>query len=195
MKRKSNIVRGAAVAVVGLLAITTLMVPASAHTGSVGHLKKHMKKLFYTKGGADARFWNVGELGGTIEDKFDEPAIFSSFKNGPIDTPDTTLGTLASLSLPAGLYAINAKLYVQDAISTTEVTCDLIAGADSDRVVVTLSDVQHAVPLQVVHNFAAAGVVELKCADDQGVGDTDTKANFIKITAIRGSTLSNVASA
>lgn len=195
MKRKSNIVRGAAVAVVGLMAIATLMVPASAHvTGSSKHIGKHMKKLFYTKGGADARFWNVGELGATIEDKFDEPAIFSSFKNGPIDTPDATLGTLASLSLPAGLYAINAKLYIEDLTGSPVVTCDVVAGGDSDRVVVTISDVQHAVPLQVVHNFAAAGVVEVKCADDAGV-NTTTKANFIKITAIRGSSLSNVASA
>ncbi len=62
MKRKSNIVRGAAVAVVGLLAISTLMVPASAHvTGSTKHIAKHMKKFFYTKKQSNKRFINVGE--------------------------------------------------------------------------------------------------------------------------------------
>ncbi len=60
MKRKSNIVRGAAVAVVGLMAIATLMVPASAHINSPLTFK-HLKKHFYTKKQSNARFINVGE--------------------------------------------------------------------------------------------------------------------------------------
>lgn len=121
--------------------------------------------------------------------------IYSSFKDGPLSVPDA-LGAVASLSVPTGKYAINAKLYINDTSTLTSVRCDLAAGGDFDRTItnngVDTGEDSASMALQVVHNFTAAGTVTLSCTDS---GDVDTTANFIKITAIRGPTLTNTASA
>ena len=67
------------------------------------------------------------------------------------------------------------------------VTCTLEAGADVDQSAVTvLSDSLASLPLQVVHQFTAAGTVNFRCA-----ADDDASAGAIKITAIRVGSLVN----
>jgi len=116
--------------------------------------------------------------------------IFSSFKNGPVDIPNAET-TLARLSVPAGSYAINAKLYGTDTTSSPAVTCRLIAGVDFDttRGNVLANNVPFA--LQVVHTFATPATVTLACGD---TGSTTDTANFLKITAIRSGSLANTPS-
>jgi hypothetical protein len=130
--------------------------------------------------------------------------IFASFKDGPTDIPSVGASptaadhqTIASLSVPKGKYAVNAKLYVEASADSSEVSCRLVAGADFDETrIVSNDDAQFtAMALQVVHVFGAAGTIELKCADAAVAPNTDDQARFIKITAVRARSLVNGASA
>jgi hypothetical protein len=113
---------------------------------------------------------------------------YGRFLNGPIVVP-TASTTLGSLTIPqTGNYLIWAKAYVTAPL-TSDVTCILQAGTDTDQTVTSLRPgaPSGAVPLMVAHNFTAAGTVDLKC-DGSAVG---AQANFIKITAIRLASLTN----
>jgi hypothetical protein len=119
---------------------------------------------------------------------------FSGYKNGPVAVP-ATLTTIATLNLPsAGKYVIFAKLWLFDNVNTTVLTdCQLSAEGDTDHARASLEGNSGtvvsgaSVALNVVHEFTAAGVAELKC-NAYGV---DVSANQIKITAIKVGDLAN----
>lgn len=181
--------------VAGMLAGSIIMTPAGAHiTTSVKHLiNKHIKKQFYTKKQSNARFVLKTDAGS-----------FAGFKNGPGDVYSgpavTDAGaTIGTLSVPAGNYAVFAKLYLEDLvtgdISDYVVTCRLEAGADFDETVthVFFGPWRSPLSLQLVHSFASAGSVVVKCRDDQAAPNTNTTFRFLKITAIEQASVSNVA--
>ena len=115
---------------------------------------------------------------------------YARFLNGPIAVP-SSLTVLASLSIPeAGAYAISAKAAIGSTalVADAVVTCTLEAGADVDQSAVTVpADFLASLPLQVVHQFSAAGTVNFRC----GAVGGDASAAAIKITAIRVGSLVN----
>jgi len=181
--------------VAGMLAGSIIMTPAGAHvTESVKHLiNKHIKKQFYTKKQSNARFVL----------KTDSTAL-AGFKNGPGDVPSVpavtdAAATIATLSLPAGNFAIFAKLYVEDPTAgpvdpDITVVCRLEAGTDIDEnSTELLPPWRAALSLQVVHAFSSAGSAVVKCRDDQPAPNTTTVYRQLKITAIEQGSISNVA--
>jgi hypothetical protein len=115
---------------------------------------------------------------------------YARFLNGPIAIPGS-LTTLASLSIPeAGFYVLSAKTAIGTpgtVFLDTTVTCTLEAGADFDQSAVTvLPDSLASLPLQVVHQFTAAGTANFRC-----MADGDASAAAIKITAIKVGSLVN----
>jgi hypothetical protein len=181
--------------IAGMLAGSIIMTPAGAHiTPSVKHLiNKHIKKQFYTKKQSNARFVL----------KADSTAL-AGFKNGPGDVPSVpavtdATATIGTLSLPAGSYAIFAKLYVEDIPGSatdpdTEVTCRLEAGADFDQSKTqVLPPWQAMISMQLVHTFSSSGSVVVKCRDDFPPPNTTTTFNYLKVTAIEQASVSNVA--
>lgn len=129
--------------------------------------------------------------------------IFSTFKDGPVDLADT--GTaIATLDLAKGKYAINAKLWVDPndaggANPNVFGRCLLLAGsgetADGDISVVNLAKTTAGntaagtLALTVVHNYTGGGGTATLSCDDNG---SNARAHDIKITAVRGRSLSNV---
>jgi hypothetical protein len=115
---------------------------------------------------------------------------YARFFNGPTPVPNA-LTTLDSLSIPeAGAYALSAKATIGTTLLGGEatVTCRLEAGADFDQSAVTVpADSLASLPLQVVHQFTAAGTANFRCAS---VG-IDALIGAIKITAIRVGSLVN----
>jgi hypothetical protein len=114
--------------------------------------------------------------------------IFVTSNDGPVDLPNQP-GTIASLELARGKYAINAKLFNHlagqpDTIVQT-VTCRLHVGDTTlDETKVNQDTKFTSAALQGVHLFGAAGTVELRCGDG-GPGANTIAARSIKITAIR----------
>lgn len=179
----------------GMLAGSIIMTPVGAHvTTNVKHLiNKHIKKSFYTKKQSNQRFLQ----------KADSTAL-AGFKNGPGDVPSVpavtdAAATIATLALPAGTFAIFAKLYVEDPTlgpvdPDTTVVCRLEAGTDFDETSTELLPPwRAALSLQVVHVFSAPGSAVVKCRDDLPAPDTTTVYRFLKITAIEQGSISNVA--
>ncbi|MDX6644923.1 MAG: hypothetical protein QOK40_650 [Miltoncostaeaceae bacterium] len=123
------------------------------------------------------------------------PAAFSTFDDdtGSLCNSPCAEGTL---SLPAGLYAITAKLEVfQNAARAMFVVCRLTAGSDVDRSEfdnqAALAGTAAMLPFQLVHAFGSPGLVSVSCTDF-GVGDV--RGHDLKITATRLGSLSNVPS-
>jgi hypothetical protein len=114
--------------------------------------------------------------------------IFFSSNDGPVDVPNEP-GTISSLELAKGKYAINAKLFNEfvgpsDTITQT-ITCRLHVGdATLDTTKVDQDTNFTSVALQGVHQFGATGTVELRC-EDEGPGANTIAARSIKITAVR----------
>lgn len=122
------------------------------------------------------------------------PIIKSGFKNGPVTVTGSTLKTVASMSLGAGGWAIFAKAFLHGGASPSVVTCQLTAGADFDPTDAALETgpgtaFEQTIALNVTHKFATAGKVTLACKSP----GTTVSVNFIKITAIKAGTLTNVA--
>jgi hypothetical protein len=122
--------------------------------------------------------------------------VFAGFLNGPVSTT-TPMTTVASLSVPAGKYAIWAKGWFNNGgPDRIQLDCRLVAGADYDQSLFQLEPGgatavnMTAVPLEVVHQFTGAGVIELMCDAGVAVGPS---ANHVKIVAVKADTLSNVA--
>jgi hypothetical protein len=96
--------------------------------------------------------------------------VYSAFKDGPGDVP-TKLGTIGSLKLPAGKFAIFAKVYLAQGsadpnkVQPNQVTARLEAGGDFDICVTTVPIANDnpfrsgtdAVSLNVVHEFGVGG--------------------------------------
>jgi len=121
------------------------------------------------------------------------PAAFSGFHDAPISLP-SSLGTIASLRIPAGSYVIFAKATLWNGQNIDDtLTCKLVAGGDFDESITVLTG--NTVPyadyaatsLNVVHHFNRPGRIRLQCTG----GNVTTTASWIKITAIRVGSLSN----
>jgi hypothetical protein len=179
----------------GMLAGSIIMTPVGAHvTTGVKHLiNKHLKKTFYTKKLSDARYVR----------KTDSTTV-AGFKNGPGDVPSVpsvtdAAATIATLAVPAGNFAILAKLYVEDPTAgpvdpDITVVCRLEAGTDFDESSTELLPPwRDSLSLQVVHAFTAAGSAVVKCRDDQPAPNTTTVFRYLKILAIEQGSVSNVA--
>lgn len=119
---------------------------------------------------------------------------YSGFKNGPVAAP-SSLATVATLNVPvAGKYVIVGKAWIFDNVNTgVLVQCQLVAGADSDTTRATLEGntagfvTASALAFNVVHEFAGAGAVELKC----NAFGVNVSIYDIKITAIKVGNLTN----
>jgi hypothetical protein len=168
-----------------LSALATGLVVSPVGAGSKFATKKFVKK-------------QIAKLGNEIAAT---EGVYSAFKQGPVDInsvgvfpllPDApSLAAIASLSVPPGKYAIDAKLLL--AGSSNEKHCRLAAGGDTDDVR-EYASFEVAPSLQMVHDFTEAGLITLSCADNATAGNTSDKAYFIKITAIRARSLTNTPS-
>lgn len=126
----------------------------------------------------------------------------AAFNDGPgAIEPDGPAG--GSLELPAGKYAIFAKMWVSAPFNNdTHVSCTLDTGVDSDKTAVFLSHREEgpnpsaSMSFMVVHNFTDVGRVGLFCWDSDHLNGTTFFGNAtwhdIKIIAIETSSLSNV---
>jgi hypothetical protein len=114
-------------------------------------------------------------------------AALGRFVNGPVAIP-TAQTTVASLTIPAaGNYVVWAKAYLTSALLDGVITCRLEAGSNFDETrAYVAADEPAAMSLMVLNNFTAAGTVNVACS-----APTAKQANFIKITAVQFTTLSN----
>ena len=130
--------------------------------------------------------------------------IFSGFNDGPVPLPSGFPVEIARLDLPAGSFAVSAKLTVTNTFSEgfdDRVLCALSAEADVDLAELVLPEdvntvIQHpynaaaGLTMQLVHHFNAPGNVTLSCYEQDS--SPDLSFQDLKITAIEGSSLSNV---
>jgi hypothetical protein len=197
--KRLGVLRIIAPLVAGVLAGSIMITPAGAHvTDSVKHLiNRHLKKTFYTKKQSNARFVLKTESTGVV-----------GLKNGPGDVPSVPsvadpAATIGTLALGKGSYAIFAKLFVEDTVGDPggnpdiTVTCRLEAGGDVDEAMTHLLVTSGApwravISLQVGHVFPSAGTAVVKCRDDLAPPNTSTVFRFLKITAIRLGSVTNV---
>jgi len=139
--------------------------------------------------------------------------IIAGFNDGPLELPQFHGGEetppLAKLQLPAGNYAIFAKLVVADKhveelpVTTKEYAlCKLSAGNDfdnvnalleveDDRPINDLRNDEVVLTLEVVHRFALAGEAVLACSSFPITFSTPMEVRNLKIVAIEGTSISN----
>lgn len=130
--------------------------------------------------------------------------IFSGFNDGPVPMPVGFPTEIARLDLPAGSFAVSSKLTVTNTFDERfddRVLCSLRAEADFDQAELVLPEnvntvIQHpynaaaGLTMQLVHQFNTPGSVTLSCYEQDS--DPDLSFQDLKITAIEGSSLSNV---
>ena len=131
------------------------------------------------------------------------PDGYSTFKDQfSAPTGPNQLVPVATLPVPTGVeYAVFAKAFLQppsDGLNQT-VQCDLVAGSDFDRTVVSrdAATAFAGVALNVVHRFgitvgrfSRTRAIQLRCGILYTGGRLDM--SFVKITAISLNSLSNV---
>lgn len=132
---------------------------------------------------------------GTAQSAHTNPAaVYSSWKNYQrLTTSANSQVVVGRLSVPAGSWAISAKLNVDRPVSGDRQTirCFVRAGGDYDRAIASHNRSLPYVPLSmnVVHKFSSTGTVYVTCGHNYVAGSTDL--SFIKITAVKASYLSN----
>ncbi|HSE32110.1 MAG TPA: hypothetical protein VLA93_11110 [Pyrinomonadaceae bacterium] len=139
--------------------------------------------------------------------------IIAGFNDGPLQllpfNVNGEIPQIAKLELPAGSYAISAKLVVEakqgEEFPTPRkefAVCRLLAGNDfdessvlleveDDRPIIVSTNDQVVLSLQVVHRFAEAGQAVLRCSKGAFAGDPPMEISNIKVVAIEGSSVSN----
>lgn len=140
--------------------------------------------------------------------------IIAGFNDGPFELPqfnfeEGEIPQIAKLALPAGNYAISAKLVVEakqgEESSTTRkelAICRLFAGNDlddsralleveDDRPIEVSTNDEVVLSLQVVHRFAEAGEAVLRCSKGAFAGSRPMEVRNLKIVAIEGGSISN----
>jgi hypothetical protein len=140
--------------------------------------------------------------------------IFAGFDDGPREMPRFIFGEelpqIAKLNLPAGNYAIFAKLVVNakdlegPSITRKEFAlCKLSAGNDfdnssallevkDDRPIIVFTNDEVVLTLEVVHRFAEPGEAVLRCAKGPFSGDPPMELRNVKIIAMEAASISNV---
>ena len=140
--------------------------------------------------------------------------IIAGFNDGPFELQRFIIGEeipqIAKLDLPAGNYAIFAKLVVtakqQEELPVTvkEFTqCNLSAGNDfdnsgalleveDDRPIVTVDNDRVVLSLEVVHRFPEPGEAVLRCSKGAFAGDSPMEVRNLKIIAVEAGSISNV---
>lgn len=140
--------------------------------------------------------------------------IFAGFNNGPGAIPNFVfneeLPQIAKLDLPAGNYAIFAKLVITakevEDLSVTRkefVSCQLSAGNDfdrsnallevqDDRPILAFTNDEVGLTLEVVHRFAEQGEAVLRCSKGPLSGDALMEFTNLKIIAVEAGGISNV---
>ena len=125
---------------------------------------------------------------------------FSVFKDAQQILPFTAAGkaSIGKLTLQPGKYVVFAKAIVENTAGSgnTDVECDLVApSGDFDRGMVALEDQNTAgsakrgmMTLNVLSTVAAAGDADLRCVNN---GGGQSRASFVKITAIRVANIVN----
>ena len=141
---------------------------------------------------------NASQLGGQAPSAYQERAI-AGFRDAAVDISDSSaFHTLATLSLPAGSYAINAKLNLDGASIpvTLAVVCRLVAGTDTDQATssFTAPGPGHAsVALQVVHTQSTSAGAVVQCESNTIGGGLALSAQQVKITALPLDSVTNQA--
>jgi len=105
-----------------------------------------------------------------------DPTVIAVHRTGAVDiSGQSTFGTIAKLSLPAGNWLITATATVQGTQPVLATYCDLVAGADTyeARTDPTSNGTGSlaAMELQLAHHFAKSGSVILKCENGYWIGD------------------------
>lgn len=140
--------------------------------------------------------------------------IIAGFNDGPFELQRFIIGEetpqIAKLDLPAGNYAIFAKLVLtakqQEELPVTVkefAQCNLSAGDDfdssgalleveDDRPIVTVDNDRVVLSLEVVHRFAEPGEAVLRCAKGAFAGDSPIEVRNLKIIAVEAVSISNV---
>jgi hypothetical protein len=140
--------------------------------------------------------------------------IFAGFNDGPGGIPNFVFGEelpqIAKLDLPAGNYAIFAKLVVTakevEDLSVTRkefVSCQLSAGNDfdrsnallevqDDRPILAFTNDEVGLTLEVVHRFAEPGEAVLRCSKGPFAGEALMEFRNLKIIAVEAAGISNV---
>lgn len=130
--------------------------------------------------------------------------VFSGFNDGPVPLPrESGQIEIATLDLPAGHFAVFAKLTVvnngfnDDENARDRVICRLSALPDFDNAEtlveengVFFREAMAGLTLQLVHSFSSPGQVTLSCYEDDSI--LDLYFTNLKITAIEASSISNV---
>ncbi|MGB2717772.1 MAG: hypothetical protein WBC51_26545 [Vicinamibacterales bacterium] len=130
--------------------------------------------------------------------------VFSGFNDGPVPLPrESGQIDIATLELPAGYFAIFAKLTVvnngfnDDENARDRVICKLNALPDFDNAEtlveengVFFREAMAGLTMQLVHKFSSPGSVTLSCYEDDSI--PDLYFTNLKITAIEASSVSNV---
>ena len=134
----------------------------------------------------------------------DTGRVFSGFNDGPVPLPrESGPIDVATLPLPAGRFAIFAKLIIvnngfdDDQNGHDRVLCRLHAQADFDDAETLVEEngfffreATAGLNLQVVHTFSSPGGVTLSCFEDDSI--RDLYYTNLKITAVEASSISNV---
>jgi hypothetical protein len=106
-----------------------------------------------------------------------------------------SLATLGKLAIPAGKYAIFAKIFInfEEPDSDTEfATCRLLAESEFDEAHLGTSDggdrLKGVISLALLHEFATDGFAEMECSDfgvDDAIDFSDASWSNLRITAIK----------
>lgn len=139
-----------------------------------------------------------GERGQTGERGAPGPStVYAGFHNGVIELEDAPEPAM-SIPVPAGAYAIQAKLNSFTQGGSDDIHCTLKAGDDVDVEEAAIGQVAgfagaSTIALQTVHTFPAAGSVEVTCLAEGGGAGLAIK--YLRITAIQvGGIAANTAS-
>jgi hypothetical protein len=121
-------------------------------------------------------------------------AVYSGYKDQfQLVTAANRQVEVGRLALPAGSYTISAKLNLGVANNgyNEHIRCYLRAGGDYDRAIANHDGTIAFVPMSmnVVHTFTGPDAAVLTCGHDFTSGTTPV--SFVKITAVRASSLVN----
>ena len=103
------------------------------------------------------------------------PNVIAVHQNGAVDVPgNSTLGTIASVSLPAGNWLITATATAIGTTGINRLECQLIAGSEfyKSRTLPSATGVSSYQPIVLIlaHHFAKKGTAYLKCYTDGWLG-------------------------